>query len=273
MIGMQEIALLALLGLIVGTYGTLVGLGGGFLIVPLLLLIYKLPPPVAAATSLVVVLINAVSGSAGYLRRRRVDVGTAFVLALATVPGAFIGPWIAERIPERVFKLVFGLFLLAMAAFLIARPEGKPQSTGLHVPVFGKRVSRVFRDADGTSFEYSYSLPLALGISFAVGIFASLLGIGGGIVHVPAMIHLMGFPVHIATATSTLVLAITAAVGTMEYARRDYIDWGLAAAIGIGVVVGAQIGAAIAHRVRGRRIVRLMTVAVLVLGVRLLWSI
>lgn len=270
MVGIQEIALLALLGLVVGTYGTLVGLGGGFLIVPLLLLIYKLPPPVAAATSLVVVLINAVSGSAGYLRRGRVDVGTALVLALATVPGAFIGPWIAERISERIFKVVFGLFLLAMAGFLIIRPEGRPQVTGSHAVGFG-RVSRVFRDADGSSFEYTYSLPLALGISFIVGILASLLGIGGGIVHVPAMIHLMGFPIHIATATSTLVLAITAGVGTMEYARRDYIDWGLAAAIGIGVVVGAQLGAAVAHRLHGRRIVRLMTVAVVVLGVRLLW--
>ncbi|MBC7791261.1 MAG: sulfite exporter TauE/SafE family protein [Anaerolineae bacterium] len=272
MVGIQEIALLALLGLVVGTYGTLVGLGGGFLIVPLLLLIYKLPPPVAAATSLFVVFINAASGSAGYLRRRRVDVGTALILALATVPGAFIGPWIGERIPERVFKLVFGIFLLGMAAFLIARPEGKPQSIESRGPGFG-RVRRVFRDAEGSSFEYTYSLPLALGISFLVGIFASLLGIGGGLIHVPAMIHLMGFPVHIATATSTLVLAITAGAGTVEYARRDYIDWGLAAAIGIGVVVGAQLGAGVAHRLKGRRIVRLMTVAVVVLGVRLLWSI
>ncbi|MDQ3698569.1 MAG: sulfite exporter TauE/SafE family protein [Gemmatimonadota bacterium] len=263
--------MLAFLGVAVGVYGTLVGLGGGFLVVPLLLLIYKLSPPAAAATSLVVVFLNAASGSAGYLRRRRVDLATGIVLAAGTIPGALIGPWVAERTPERAFKVALSLFLFAMAVFLYLRPAreityARPPRAG-----FGW-VHRRFRDAEGMAFEYTYNVPLALAISFVVGILASLFGIGGGIVHVPAMLHLMSFPVHIATATSQFVLAITALTGMLEYARRDYIEWPVAIAIGVGVVAGAQIGAAVSHRMHGRRIVRLLIIAIVLLAGRLMWS-
>ncbi|MEP6692492.1 MAG: sulfite exporter TauE/SafE family protein [Gemmatimonadaceae bacterium] len=267
----QEILLLVVLGLFVGAYGTLVGVGGGFIVVPLLLLIYKMPPPQAAATSLVVVFLNASSGSISYFRKGRVDIRTGLILAAGTIPGAFIGPVIAQHIPERAFKIFFACFLIVMSAFLALRPE---RDEGSRRTVGGEwlRLSRRFTDKDGHAFEYSYSLPLAVTISFFVGILSSLLGIGGGIVHVPAMIHLMGFPVHIATATSHFVLAITALTGVIEYGLRGQIVWPVAAAIGAGVVVGAQGGAALSQRMKGRRIVRLLTLAVVALAVRLLWS-
>ncbi len=267
----HEILLLVLLGLAVGTYGTLVGVGGGFLVVPLLLLIYNLPPPAAAATSLVVVFLNAASGSVSYFRARRVDVRTGLVLAAGTIPGALIGPWIAERTPERTFKIFFALFLLAMSAFLFLKPERRDGSAVATIGRWGL-VRRSFTDREGATFEYTYSVPLAVGISFFVGILSSMLGIGGGIVHVPAMIHLMSFPVYIATATSHFVLAITALTGVLGYAARGQIEWPIALWIGAGVVVGAQAGAALSHRMKGRRIVQLLTVAVVALAIRLLWS-
>ncbi|MFN2397583.1 MAG: sulfite exporter TauE/SafE family protein [Gemmatimonadaceae bacterium] len=268
-----EIVLLALLGVAVGAYGTLVGIGGGFVVVPLLLLVYKLPPPAAAATSLVVVVLNAASATTGYLRAGRVDVRTGLVLALATVPGALIGPFITERLPGPAYRAILGVFLAIMFVFLILRPEQTPQ-TPSQPAARGKwlRVHRTFTDRGGDSFNYSYSVPLALVISFLVGILSSTLGIGGGIVHVPAMIHLMSFPVHVATATSQFILAVTASAGVAEYAARGHVVWSLAVPLGIGAVVGAQLGVAISKRVHGRRIVRLLALAVLFLSLRLLWD-
>jgi hypothetical protein len=253
----------------VGTYGTLVGLGGGFLVVPLLLFVYKLSPPAAAATSLVVVFLNAASGSAGYVRRGRVDIRAGLLLAMGTIPGALVGPAIATRLPPRVFELVFATFLIAMATVLFVRPEATsdaPSTLGGD----WMRVHRTYVDAGGTHHPISFSMPLAMLISFAVGVLASLLGIGGGVVHVPAMIHLMGFPVHVATATSTFVLVITALTAVLEYTRRDFVSWPLAAALGIGVIIGAQIGAAVSHRIHARWLVRLLTLAMVGLGVRML---
>src|SRR5687768_3024375 len=145
-----EIFLLALLGVVVGTYGTLVGVGGGFLVVPLLLIIYKLPPAAAAATSLVVVLLNAASGSVTYVRRGRVDVRAGLLLAAATVPGAyFIGPELAERIPERAFRIGFGVFLLMMAALLFLRPERQPPAARARKHGGLWRIRRSFKDGSG----------------------------------------------------------------------------------------------------------------------------
>lgn len=268
-----EILLLALAGIAVGTYGTLVGVGGGFLVVPLLLIIYKLPPAAAAATSLVVVMLNAASGSVTYVRHGRVDVRTGLLLAAATVPGAFfIGPELAERIPERAFKIGFGIFLLVMAALLFFRPERKPASSG-GTPRKGLwTIRRSFRDGSGALMDYEFDVMLAVVLSFAVGILSSMLGIGGGIVHVPALIHLMGFPVHVATATSQFVLAFTAAAGVAKYASEGHVVWPLAAVVGAGVIIGAQVGARLSHRMKGARIIRLLVLAIVVLGLRLIWS-
>lgn len=240
----------------------------------MLLIIYKLPPVAAAATSLVVVWLNAASGSVAYLRRGRVDIRTGLLLAAATVPGAFfIGPALAERIPERAFKIGFGIFLFVMAAVLFLRPvrqsvasDDAPRRAG------GWRMRRSFRDSSGAPLDYEFDVGIAVGLSFLVGILSSMLGIGGGIVHVPAMIHLMGFPVHVATATSHFVLAFTAATGVLKYASEGHVVWPVAAVVGAGVIVGAQLGARLSHRMKGARIIRLLVLAIVLLGVRLIWS-
>lgn len=216
-------------------------------------------------------MLNAMSGSFTYLRLRRVDVRTGLVLALGTVPGALVGPYLATLIPERAFRTVFGTFLLVMATFLAFRPErvapGATIRTGLG------RVHRRFHTPAGELLEYSYSLPIALAISLSVGALSSMLGIGGGIVHVPAMIHVLGFPAHIATATSQFVLAITAAAGVTEYVRRALVEWSFAVPLGLGVIAGAQVGARLSHRIKGRGLVRLLSVAIVLLGLRLLWDV
>jgi uncharacterized membrane protein YfcA len=242
--------------------------------VPLLLITYKLPPPAAAATSLVVVLLNAASGSITYVRRGRVDVRTGLLLAAATVPGAFfIGPELAERIPARAFKIGFGMFLLVIATVLFLRPERQAASPDRGPRTALWRSRRTFTDGSGVVTEYEFDVALAVVLSFAVGVLSSMLGIGGGIVHVPALIHLMGFPVHVATATSQFVLAFTAAAGVAKYASAGHVVWSLAGAVGAGVIVGAQLGARLSQRMKGAGIVRLLVLAIVALAVRLVWDV
>jgi uncharacterized membrane protein YfcA len=217
----------------------------------------------------VVIFLNAVSGSAGYIRRHRVDIRTGLVLAAGTVPGALIGPMVAMRIPHRIFHVLFGAFLIGVAIVLLLRR--KSDTTG--ASSFGGNflsMNRAFTDAEGTRYEISYTLPVALGISFCVGFLGSIFGIGGGLIHVPAMMHLMGFPIHVATATSTFVLTITSITAISEYARRGLVDWPLAGSLGIGVMIGAQLATAVSHRVKAVWLVRLLTLAMVVLGARML---
>src|SRR3990172_7069262 len=112
-------------GLFVGAYGTLIGAGGGFLMVPMFLLVYGATPQNAVGTSLAVVFLNAVSGTISYARQKRIDYRTGVRFAIATLPGAAIGAYLSSYLTSGFFNLVFGLLLVATALFLIVRPEAR----------------------------------------------------------------------------------------------------------------------------------------------------
>jgi uncharacterized membrane protein YfcA len=261
-------------GLVVGAYGTLVGAGGGFVVVPILLLVYHATPQQAIGTSLAVVFFNALSGTVAYVRQRRVDYATGWRFAVATVPGSIVGSYLSSFFTSRFFNGLFGLLLLAIAVFLNLRPETGPARMavlgGASLPSGYAR--RTLVDAAGERYDYAFDMRRGIVLSFVVGFLSSILGIGGGIVHVPAMVVLFGFPAHIATATSHFVLAITALTGSLSHLFLGDILVVPALAMGVGVIAGAQVGAAISRRTKGSAIVRVLSLALVVVGLRLLYG-
>jgi uncharacterized membrane protein YfcA len=261
-------------GLIVGTYGTMVGAGGGFLIVPVLLLVWHLPPALAAGTSLAVVFLNAAAGSTSYARQGRVDYKSGILLALPTLPGSIAGAFIADRISGRVFHVIFAVLLLTVASLLLWKPVGRGEEPTVRHEFDPNgpwwRMQRVVIDKTGHEFRYQYNLIYGLLISFGVGFMSSILGIGGGIVHVPALIHLLGFPSHLAAATSHFILAISALVGAGTHVALGNVLFIPAGLMGVGVIVGAYFGAKLAHKSKGAVTVRLLSIALIVVAIRLL---
>ena len=257
------------LGVVVGAYGTLIGAGGGFILVPVLLLLYPHASPAqVTAISLGVVFANAASGSVGYYRLRRVDYRTGFILGAATLPGAILGALVVDRIPRQAFDLIMGLALLLIATFLFFRPGGA-LSLGGNLRF---AVTRRLVDAQGVGYTYRFNLALATALSVVVGFISSLLGIGGGILHVPLLTSFFAFPAHIATATSHFVLmGMAAAATTTHILHGDYTgSVFLTLTLAVGVILGAQVGAALSRRVGGRLILRLLAVGLGLVGVRLL---
>jgi uncharacterized protein len=261
----SNLVLNAALGLGIGTYGTLVGAGGGFLLVPLFLLLHGLDPATAAGTSLAIVTVNAASGALGYIRKKKVDYRAGFSFALATVPGAIAGTFLTAAFSGQAFTRVFGGFLLCIAAYLLMR---KPPALAAQPPRKGwGMVERKL----GTDV-YAYHEPLGLGISGGVGVISSWFGIGGGILHVPAMVELLKFPVPIAVATSQFVLFFTALVGATTHAFAGHLDVPLAVSTGVGAVVGAQVGVWLSTRLKGTVILRYLSLALIGVGLRLLFG-
>ncbi|GAC1483017.1 MAG: hypothetical protein PVSMB9_08810 [Candidatus Dormibacteria bacterium] len=260
---------LVALGVVVGAYGTLIGAGGGFILVPVLLLLYPTASPEqVTAISLAAVFANAASGSVGYYRLRRVDYRSGMVLAAATLPGAVLGALTVHRIPRHAFDALMGLVLLAIAGYLFFRPQGR-----LLLSTTGRfTVSRRLVDSDGVAYTYRFNLALAALVSVGVGFLSSLLGIGGGIIHVPLLTAVFAFPPHIATATSHFVLMGSAAAATVTHGLRgDYAGYaGVTLALAAGVTVGAQAGAALSRRVGGSLILRLLAAGLGLVGLRLL---
>src|SRR5262249_58379627 len=124
-----------------------------------------------------------------------------------------------------------------------------------HPPAHSGRA-RTLVERDGTVHEYEPRILLGAVLSAFVGFLSSLLGIGGGILHVPAMVYLLGFPTHVATATSHFVLAFLALAGVLVHVSMGSAgpDFGRALPIALGVLAGAPLGAWLSSRIPGRRI-------------------
>jgi uncharacterized membrane protein YfcA len=256
-------------GVVVGAYGTLVGAGGGFALVPILLLVYpRQSPAQLTAVSLAAVFANVVSGSIGYSRMRRIDYRTGLMLAPATIPGAVIGALVVGAIPRAAFDVVMGSALILVSGFLLLKPRGN-----FPLGLDGRWVvSRTLVDSDGNRYEYRLNLALAIVASFGIGFVSSLLGIGGGIIQVPILTTFFGFSAHIASATSQFVQVATSGVGTVTHIfHGDYASFvGVTVALAAGVIIGAQVGARLSRRMAGSSIIRLLAVALGLVGIRLL---
>ncbi len=258
------------IGFLVGTFGTLIGAGGGFILVPILLLMYpNESPDVITGISLVVVFFNALSGSIAYARMGRIDYRSGLLFAVATVPGAILGAITTGIISRTAFNLIFGVALILVCVFLLLRP--KKRTLSVENVARGYFVRRVV-EADGTIHEFSYNPVVGFTVSLFVGYISSLLGIGGGIIHVPVLAYLLNFPVHIATATSHFVLANMALTGVATHVVTGAFQHGLRRALilGIGALVGAQVGARLSSRIGGKLIIQGLAVALGLVGIRIL---
>jgi uncharacterized membrane protein YfcA len=248
------------LGFVVGAYGTLIGAGGGFVLVPVLLVLYPHErPEVITAISLAVIFFNAASGSVAYARMKRIDYTAGLWFSAAAVPGAILGALSTSFIPRRTFDALFGALLLLISAYLFVRPHSK--HTG---------PESLLTSAD--DLNSPANLRKGSVLSVFVGYFSSLLGIGGGIIHVPALVRILRFPVHIATATSHFILAFMALTATLSHVATGVFHHGVrrSIALSIGVVIGAQLGARLSTRLSGNWILRGLAVALALVGIRIL---
>ncbi|MGQ9571854.1 MAG: sulfite exporter TauE/SafE family protein [Dehalococcoidia bacterium] len=262
--------LLAALGLVVGGLGTIIGVGGGFILVPVLLLTYPHDAPaLITSISLAVVFFNALSGALGYAGLRRIDYRSGLMFALATIPGAIAGATAVNWLPRRAFEIAFGMLLIGVSIYIAFR-TGAAQ--GRRLASLPASAQRSLTDADGVTYAYRFNRGLGITISFLVGFVASLLGVGGGIIHVPAMVSLLNFPAHIATATSHFILVFTAFTGSAVHIVDGSLaeGWPRVLALAVGAVAGAQIGARLSGRLPAGVIVRLLAAALFAVAVRLL---
>lgn len=263
-------ALLLLLGLPIGAVGAVVGVGGGFLLVPALLFLFPDADHGAVAViSLTAVLFNASSASVVYRRRRLQDFRTAGILISLAVPGAVAGALLNNAADRAVFEAVFGAVLIAGAVYLVARSalESRPYAPART----GK--PRAVVDSAGARYEYRVNERMTAAVAPWAGLAAGFFGIGGGIINVPFMMLALRIPKAVAVPTSQLDLTVAAATAlVVHFALGDGGGgvWREALVTGIGAFAGAQIGARLAPRVGGRAVLGVIGVGLFLAGARLL---
>lgn len=259
-----ETIVLFVMGIGVGAFGTMIGAGGGFLVAPLLIILYSFEPRIAAGTSLAFVFFNAFSGTIAYLRQRRVDVRVGLMFTALTIPGSILGAYVTSYLRSNLFKIALSLVLLVASVFLVAKPFKDRSHEGSGT--YHRRIV----DFRGTAYDYTVNLNRGFLISLGVGFASSIFGIGGGVIHVPAMILMLGFPVHISTATSQFILTFSSLIGSATHASLGNVRLDFAIPIGAGALIGAQAGALISRATRGTMIERLLGLSVILVAIRLL---
>jgi len=212
------------IGLAAGLLSGLFGVGGGTVIVPLLLLFLRFEQRLAAGTSLAAIVPTATVGVVSYAVHGSVAWIPALILAAGAVVGAQIGTWLLARLPQNALRWGFIGFLLVVIVMLF-----------VVVPS---------RDAE---LELTVLVVVALaGLGLFTGIMAGLLGVGGGVIVVPALMFLFGTSDLVAKGTSLLMMIPTAISGTVGNIRRRNVDLPAAALIGVAACTTTALGAWIA---------------------------
>ena len=237
---------LLVVGLGAGTLGSMLGVGGGIIMVPALTFL-NVPPTQAASTSLIAVMATSISSTIEYSRQKRINYGLGLQMAACAIPGGVLGAVLSEYLLQDTFKLYFGILLVLTGLYILYRNSVlkdrhvKRRSLALQVGVFAA--------------------------SFGAGIISSLFGVGGGIIFVPAMLLVLGLTMYRAAPTSQFTLMMTAIAGVFTHSALGHPDYLQAIVLSIGAFVGAQIGARLSRITKDVLLQRLLAAVLMTVAI------
>lgn len=235
--------------IIAGFVGSLLGIGGGLIVIPFLSIVFKFNMHQAAAAGLVSVIATSSGAASAYVKDRLTHLRIGMFLQLATVIGGVLGAILSGFLPAKVLSLIFGILLLYNSFLMIKNRKSveKPQLASPKISKWAKRLKlygSYFDKIQNREIEYS-AQNIAGGflmMTFA-GILSGLLGIGSGIFKVLALDTIMKLPFKVSTATSNFMMGVTALASISIYLARGDIVYDACGAVAVGVLVGSAIGA------------------------------
>lgn len=253
-------------GVLVGGLGSMLGIGGGVLLIPLLTGIFGIPIKTAIGASIVSVIATSSAAGAVYVGRGLTHTRLSMVMEIATTLGALAGGITAVLISPNALSFLFGAVLLYMTYSMqrLPKEEHAVAPTGL--------LDTEYTDPrTGEVVMYGvHHLPVGMAASFIAGNISGLLGIGGGVIKVPIMTLVMGIPLRAAIGTSNFMIGITAATSAVIYFQHGYVIPNIAIPTALGVLAGAQIGTRVGGRVRSNRLKQIFQVLLIIFALQML---
>lgn len=260
------------IGLLSAFIGSLVGLGGGVVLVPLLLYLTKTTdlfswatPQIIVGTSLITMVFTGLSSTLGYLRLKRIDLKTGVIFLIGSLPGGVFGSWINQFFDAKQFSLYFGILMIIIFGLLLLDRNKLVRNRDLsHVE--GVR-SFTF---DDVTFHYKVDVIPAFILAFFVGTLSGLFGIGGGTISVPAMMLIFGVPVQIAIGTSMFMIFFISFISTLTHIFLGNIIFSYAFFFIIGAYFGGTLGARTSQYLKGNVLEWLLRIVILIAAIQLI---
>lgn len=264
----MEYLILILIGLFAAAVGSLVGIGGGVIIVPLLIffgidteIISDVTPQSAVGTSSMVLIFIGLSALMSYGRSNQVDRNNGFLFLIGIIPGALTGAYLSSLFTTDSFKLYFGLFLIFLSALLIIRNRIKP------ISIFqDERYVKPHVDNMGNVYHYGFPPYIGIIASFIAGITAGLFGIGGGAIMTPMMLILFRMPASIAIGTSMMIVFFGALSSATGHLFQGNVNFFHALFLVPSAFVGAKIGVYLNQKFNSDTVVAALRAVLLLLG-------
>lgn len=263
-----------LISVVAGVFGSILGLGGGIIIVPVLTLVFKVPMLTAVAASTISIIATSTGAAVAFLRDRLTNTRVAMWLEMGTSFGALSGALLAGYLSQRVLFILFGI-LLAYSGYNMFKarkselPEGvEPDRLSRTLRLHGSYLDRQLgRQVD---YQVTGTVP-ALIIMYFSGIAAGLLGIGAGIFKVAAMDQVMKMPFKASSATSNFMIGVTAVSGAIVYFARGDIKPLIAGPVVLGVLLGAILGARLMVRLKATTIRKLFIPLIIYTAIEMIY--
>lgn len=264
---------LSIISVAAGLLGSLVGLGGGIIIVPALTLLYHVDIRLAIGASIVAVIATSSGAAVTYVKQKMTNLRAGMFLEIATTIGAITGAYITTFIPNKSLFILFALVLLTSAFTMFHKRHAT-----LVLRKSSDKIANYFR-LHGSYYDLSqhkeiiYKISgtkLGLGIMYLAGMLSALLGVGSGSLKVPAMDIAMHIPIKASTATSNFMIGVTAAASAGSYFARGDINPLIAGPVTIGILVGAAIGSRLLNRIAPKYIQFLFLIVLVVIAVEML---
>lgn len=270
------VVFLIIAGVAAGLLGSLLGLGGGIVIIPILVLAMKVPMHTAVATSLLCVIATSSAAASRNVRNGLANVRLGMTLEIATVLGAIIGSSVAGYLSARTLMLIFGVAMLLMAPAMFRGVDDDERAEDVEGDDIRSEFSASFDGAyydaaRSRQVEYRVSrLPVAVGISSFAGTLSGLLGVGGGIIKVPVLTMFCDVPMKAAAATSNFMIGVTAVASAVIYYGRGEVAPAISAASVLGVFAGSRLGTMLAPRIHGDHLRRLFAGVMVIVALQLI---
>ncbi|MDW7981229.1 MAG: sulfite exporter TauE/SafE family protein [Thermomicrobium sp.] len=267
------VSVLFLVSFLAGLLGSLIGLGGGILIVPVLTLLFRLDIHLAIGASIVSIIATSSGAAAAYVRDHLTNVRVGIFLELATSTGAVLGALLVPVVPGRLLYILFAGFLFLSLGPMVRRlgeevpTQVRPDWVARHLRLGGSYADRAL----GRLVTYEVTrVPLGFVMMFVAGLSSALLGLGAGALKVLAMDWGMRMPMKVSSATSNFMIGVTAAASAGIYFWRGDVVPVIATPVMLGVLAGSLTGAQLLLRLTNRRVRQLFIPILLVIALQML---
>ena len=235
------------LGFVAGILGSIIGFGGGTIIVPVLTFV-GFPPTLAVGNSLFAAFSNSVASTSMYAKQKRIEYSLGWKLGLMSVPGTILGAIISSDLSPMIFKILLALVLLSSASYILLKRKIEEK------PIDVSRMLLIF----------------SAGASFFSGVIASLFGVGGGIIFVPLMVVVLGLSMKRAAPTSQFILMFTCFSGLIVHSILGHPDYYQALLLSIGAFAGGILGARLSLEIKEKKLKIIVIIVIVAAAIKLI---